>query len=330
MASAHSHTVITIDDDDDDDDEEMQSYQPSELSPSSASSFSSPMSESVSSSSSSSTPTPVPPPPVQSRSGRAVKPANLYNIPPPQANEKKRKAASQNNNTASRKSSSSRKKSNVTEAYQGQGWTVRDHSWYPGQVCIEYASPPIRHLRSKYAEITCEDACQQAGLTMTREMRVDLRSETKRRLQACLSSDHEKGETDKTVLALCERGEVRGCALFQSDRSDVDSIKVVTTRFIKDREIITIYMGRLVEADKFHADYGDRSLYNVSSYDIRKEDLPPDYSGPPLLLDTNVCANEAKFIVSQVHTRWSSHRPPQHPLLTYVVFVFSSSFMRRA
>lgn len=105
-------------------------------------------------------------------------------------------------------------------------------------------------------------------------------------------------------LRQCEHGVVRGCGLYQSDKNDIDSIKVVTNRFIHDREIITIYMGRLIETEQFEAEYGGRARFHVSSYDIKRESLPTDYTGPDLMLDTNLYANEAKFIRD---ARWDDH-----------------------
>lgn len=148
----------------------------------------------------------------QSRSGRVVhQPKPVYAPPVPKPDDSSAAAASSTKKSTKKKPKGGAKSKSRARAggrgggfdeYHGQGYTVRDHAWFPDDSFIEYASPTIDHLESMYMAITCEDACQQAGLVMTREMKVDLTSDTIERLKRALSSDHERGEIDKTVLAL--------------------------------------------------------------------------------------------------------------------------------
>jgi len=178
--------------------------------------------------------------------------------------------------------------------YKGEGYSVRDHSWY----CFnptKYASPPISdELMELHKPVTCEDACSQVGIECTREMRVELRQDTINALKRCMQN--EKGEKSRSVLEMCDTGLARNCALFQTDPSDPNSIRMLTTRWVSDRSVLGIYMGTLRERTTFEAMYGSRTEANCHSYEIAPKDLPPSYHGETLILETNTHANEARFI----------------------------------
>jgi hypothetical protein len=181
--------------------------------------------------------------------------------------------------------------------YHGQGFTVRDHAWFVSQGEVTYASPPIPQLETLYVQVSCEEACRQAGIEMTRQMRVQLSEATLASLHHCIGGDHERGEIDRTVLSLCDNGDTRACALFQSEKGTAESIRVVSTRFIKDGECLCVYMGTLREVDSVPESSMGRGVSRNGDafYEISREVLPADYTGKNLILETNTHGNEARF-----------------------------------
>lgn len=142
---------------------------------------------------------------------------------------------------------------------------MTDHSWWGGQRIIEYASPVIQDLHVNYRQISCEQACADACIQMTRVLQLQLDPETRAALQDSIGAPNERGEKNARVLALCESGTVRLCALYQSEPGNADSIRVVTTAFVKSGDIVGIYLGTLRESDKFEQQYGTRPDSNSGS-----------------------------------------------------------------
>ena len=245
------------------------------------------------------------PPPVQSRVGRRVQKPQHFD---PAAGASARSASPATNGSVSRikatkrgggKQPPKKSKSNTEveegAGYHGQGYTVTDHSWWGGSVAI-YASPVLEDLDTKYTKINCEEACAQAGIELVRSLRVELEPDTVEALKQSIGGPQERGEKNRAVLNLCDSGETVKCALFQSEPGNSDSIRVVSTCFIKSGEPLGMYMGTLRELRSFEKMYGSRPEQNASSYEIAPSNLPDSYTGPSLILETTTHGNEGRFI----------------------------------
>ena len=154
--------------------------------------------------------------------------------------------------------------------------------------------------RLRWKEIAPEDALRALELDYAHTLRVKLKRDTRTQLTAAMRQ--EIGEIDRTVLRLCDTGQLSSkVAVFQvldSNTSAADlQYTLVTKSALKQYEPVLAVMGTLRERESYEAWCGGhRAIAMLHAIDIDPAEMPPSYRGPDLLLDTAHYTNEVRFL----------------------------------
>ena len=178
--------------------------------------------------------------------------------------------------------------------YGVAGWT------YVSKLPSRSPQPLSADERRQWREVAVEDAMRELGLSYGHRMRTKLKRRTAAQLSAAMRS--ETGEIDRTVLRLCETGQLSskvGLYRVIDDNHSAASkqFTLVTKQPVKLYEPICAVIGTLREHHAYRKYVGgSHTVAMLWAVILDQSEMPPQYRGPELLLDTAHYSNESRFL----------------------------------
>ena len=178
--------------------------------------------------------------------------------------------------------------------YAVTGWT------YVTKLPTQSPQPLTADERRLSKEVAVEDAMRELGLSYGHRMRTKLKRRTALQLQSAMR--HETGEIDRTVLRLCETGQLSSRVglyrIMDHNHSAADmQFTLVTKQPVKQYEPICAVIGTLREHHAYRKLVGGgRTVAMLWAVIVDQTEMPPHYTGPELLLDTAHYSNESRFL----------------------------------
>ena len=187
----------------------------------------------------------------------------------------------------------------LEKGYSVSGYAVAGHI-YTTKPPTRPSQPLSAEERRLWKEAAVEDAMRELGLSYGHRMRLKLKRRSLADVQSCLRK--ETGEIDRTVLRLCETGQLSSKVglyriLDHNHSVDDKQFTLVTKQPVKQYEPICAVIGTLREHHAYRKLVGGSSAVAMLwAVIIDKSEMPPHYSGPELLVDTAHYSNESRFL----------------------------------